>query len=87
MDLRQVIRATLEGRPIESPPPILSRICDLDAALKIGITLRLEDLTQEEFGGLRILNEEREKFELRNRVREQGMELMRSKRDSNPQAF
>lgn len=48
---------------------LLSRAIDLRAALKMGITLRLEDIPAEEFEALRIIEDEQQQWEAEERER------------------
>lgn len=47
------------GGTISDPSALVRSICDYEAALRLGLSVTYEDLTEEEFMGLAMLHEAR----------------------------
>ena len=47
------------GGAVDNPSPLITSICNHEAAIRLGLTLTYDDLTQDEFDGLVMLHEAR----------------------------
>ena len=55
----------LEGSELETPDgDLLSRVLDIDFALRAGVTVTLSEINVEEFSALKVLHSERDRYEM-----------------------
>ncbi len=81
---KQAIQAILAGDGYANITPLVERICSLDLAMQIGITLTMSDITTEEFVGLTILHKERANKMMREEMMAESRRRMEAKPIDKP---